>query len=232
LERTAGSLSEGQIVRFQAFILNQKTASTMNPRVKFAIISFVLLTTASAASYAQKLHLGVTAGANLYKITGRSFDEKTKAGWSAGAYGEYTISRMLGVQAELMWSQLRGKTNDNFNQIYGQYGGVSNAEIYLNYISLPLMVAFKPTPELSILIGPQYSYLINQTSGLLQAPGYQNKDAFKKGEASLVFGGQLNLGKVKVGARYTVGLTDLNGINSSDTWKYHGFHFSLGYRLK
>ena len=61
----------------------------MNPRLKFAIISFLLLTTATANSYAQKLHLGVTAGANLYKITGRSFDEKTQAGFSAGVYGEY-----------------------------------------------------------------------------------------------------------------------------------------------
>lgn len=204
----------------------------MNPRVKIAIISFVLLTIATSASYAQKLHLGVTAGANLYKITGRSFDEKTQPGFSAGVFGEYTISRLLGVQGELMWSQLRGKTNDNFNQIYGQYGAVSNADVYLNYISLPVMVAFKPTPELSILIGPQYSYLVNQTSGLLQASGYQNKDAFKKGEASLVFGGQLNLGKIRIDARYTVGLTNLNGINSSDEWKYHGFHFALGYQLK
>jgi len=204
----------------------------MNPRVKFIIISFVLLTTATATSYAQKLHLGLTAGANLYKITGRSFEEKTKSGFSAGAFGEYSFNRLLGVQGELIWSQLRGKTNDQFNQIYGTYGGVSGADVYLNYISLPLMVAFKPTPELSILVGPQYSYLVNQTSGLLQAPGYQDKDAFKKGETSLVFGGQLNLGKMRIGARYTVGLTNLNGINSSDEWKYHGFHFSLGYRLK
>jgi hypothetical protein len=204
----------------------------MNPRVKFVIISFVLLTTATASSYAQKLHLGVTAGANLYKITGRSFDQKTQTGFSAGAYGEYSFNRLLGVQGELIWSQLRGKTDGDFNQIYGQYGAVSNADVYLNYISLPLMVAFKPTPELSILIGPQYSYLINQTSGLLQGGGYQNKDAFKKGEASLVFGGQLNLGKIKIDARYTAGLTNLNGINSSDEWKFHGFHFSLGYQLK
>jgi len=203
----------------------------MNRSLKLAIISFVLLTTASISTNAQKLHLGVTAGTNLYKVTGRSFDEKTQAGFSAGAFGEYFFSRMFGVQGELIWSQIRTKTDADFNQIYGTYGGVSDADIYLNYISLPVMFAFKPTPELSILIGPQYSYLVNQTSGLLQAPGLQNKDAFKKGETSLVFGGQLNLGKVKIDARYSVGLTNLNGINSSDEWKYHGFHFSLGYQL-
>jgi len=205
----------------------------MNPRMKVVIISFLLLTTATANSYAQqKFHFGVMGGANLYKVTGRSFDEKTRAGFSAGTYGEYFFSRMFGIQGELIWSQVKTKTDGDFNQIYGTYGGVSDADVFLNYISLPVMFSFKPTPELSILLGPQYSYLVNQTSGLLASPQWQNKDAFNKSELSLVFGGQLNLGKVKVGARYSVGLSNLNGINSSDEWKYHGFHFSLGYQLK
>ena len=200
--------------------------------MKFFIISFLLLTTSTATSYAQKPHFGVTVGTNLYNVTGRSFDEKTKAGFSAGAYGEYFFNRMLGVQSELIWSQVRTKTDQDFNQIYGSYGGVSDAQVYLNYISLPVMFAFKPAPELSILIGPQYSYLVNQTEGLLAQPQWQNKDAFSKSEFSLVFGGQLNLGKVKIGARYSVGLSNMNGINSSDDWRYHGFHFALGYQLK
>jgi hypothetical protein len=200
--------------------------------MKFILISFVLLTTATVTSYAQKFHLGITAGTNMYKITGRSFDEKFKTGFSAGVYGEYTINRMMAIQPELIWSQIKGHTDGDFNQIYPDLGAVSDADVYLNYLSLPVMFAFKPTPELSILIGPQYSYLLNQTSGLLQASGYQNKDAFNKSELSLVFGGQLNLGKIKVGARYSVGLSNLNAINSSDDWRYHGFHFSLGYRIK
>jgi len=196
--------------------------------MKFVVISFLLLTTATARSYAQKLHYGVTVGTNLYKATGRSFDEKTKAGFTAGAYGEYFFNRVLGVQTELLWSQIRARTNDQFSQIYPGVG-VSNADVYLNYISLPVMFAFKPTSELSILMGPQYSYLVNQTSGLLINSG--DKDAFKKSEVSLVFGGQLNLGKVKIGARYSIGLTEINTLQS-DSWKYHGFHFSFGYQLK
>ena len=195
--------------------------------MKFFIISFLLLTTATVSSQAQKLHYGLTAGTNLYKVTGRSFDERTKAGFSAGAYGEYFFNRILGIQGELIWSQMKTKTDDDFSQIYPGMG-VSGADVYLNYISLPVMFSFKPTPELSILIGPQYSFLVNQTSGLFSN---SDKDAFKKSEASLVFGGQLNLGKVKIGARYSIGLTEINSMQS-DSWKYHGFHFSLGYQLK
>src|SRR5260221_387684 len=122
----------------------------MNQQMKFVLISFVILTTATVTSTAQQFHLGVTAGTNIYKLTGRSFDEKFKAGFSGGVYGEYTFNRMLAIQPELLFSQVMGQTNDNFNQIYGTLGAVSSANVYLNYISLPLMVAFKPTPELSI----------------------------------------------------------------------------------
>ena len=201
----------------------------MNPRMKFVLISFVLLTTASASSYAQKLHLGVVAGTNMYKVTGRSFTEKFKPGFSAGVYGEYTINRLMAIQPELLWNQVITRTDQDFSQIYPGVG-VADADVYLNYISLPVMFAFKPTPELSILLGPQYSYLVNQTSGLLTG-SYNGKDAFKKNDLALVFGGQLNLGKVKIGARYSIGLSEINALQS-DPWKYHGFHFYLGYRLK
>lgn len=200
----------------------------MNPRMKFVLISFVLLTTASASSYAQKLHFGLVAGANMYKTTGRSFDEKFKPSFSAGVYGEYTINRLMAIQPELLWNQMRTRTDQDFSQIYPGVG-VADADVYLNYISLPVLFAFKPAPELSILLGPQYSYLVNQTSGLLI--GNNDKDAFKKSDVSIVFGGQLNLGKVKVGIRYAVGVTEINSLQS-DPWKYHGFHFYLGYRLK
>jgi hypothetical protein len=194
--------------------------------MKFVLISFVLLTTITASSNAQKLHLGLVAGTNMYKVTGRSFDEKFKPAFSAGVSGEYTINPMMGIQSELLWNQVITRTDQDFSQIYpGE--GVADADVYLNYISLPVMFAFKPAPELSILLGPQYSYLVNQTSGLL----ISGKDAFKKNDLALVFGGQLNLGKVRVGARYTIGLTEINALQS-DPWKYHGFHFYLGFRLK
>jgi hypothetical protein len=135
----------------------------------------------------------------------------------------------MAIQPELLWNQIRTKTDDDFGTIYPG-SGVRDADVYLNYISLPVMFAFKPAPELSILLGPQYSYLVNQTSGLLIGD-YNGKDAFKKSDLALVFGGQLNLGKVKIGARYSVGLTEIN-VLQSDPWKYHGFHFYLGYRLK
>jgi len=208
-----------------------KIASTMKSSMKAFVFSVALLTFTTAASYAQNIHFGLKGGVNMLKLTGRSFDEKFKTAFSAGFFGEYTFSRMWGLQAELNWNEVKGMTTDNFNSIYP---GAISTEVYNNYIAVPVMLAFKPTPEISFLIGPQYGYLVNQTTGLLGTTD-PNKGVFSHSDISLVFGGQLNLNKVKLGIRYDVGLNNINGVpggQSTDDWRYHGFQFYIGYRIK
>lgn len=208
----------------------KSSMKSFNPR-KF-LIALLVLTLVSVGSYAQNtpFHMGLKVGTDLFKVTGRSLNEKTKAGLSAGVYGEYKLSRMWFVQSELLFNQAFTSTTDNFNQIYSNYGAIAS-DVTLNYITLPVMIAFKPVPELSILLGGQYGYLINQTDGLLQSPPPGKEKIFAKSDVGIVFGGQLNLGKIKVGARYVINLNDINGINSSDTWRYHGFQFHVGYQI-
>jgi len=208
----------------------KSSMKSSTPR-KFIVTLFALVLI-SAGSYAQSLpfHLGLKAGTDLFTVTGRSFTGKSKAGFSAGAYGEIKLSRMWYVQPELLFNQAFTTTTDVFNQIYTSYGAVSS-NVTLNYITLPVMIAFKPVPELSILLGGQYGYLINQTEGLLQAPPAGKDKSFAKSDVGILFGGQLNLGKVKIGARYVINLNDINGINGSDQWRYHGFQFHVGYQI-
>jgi hypothetical protein len=224
---------------FHLFIRNQKTASTMkSSRKNFSVnmkkklgaiaLSCMLLTFVTAHSYAQQsIQYGIKGGGNFYKLGGRSFDNKFYPGFNLGAYAELNFAPHWTLQPELIWDQAIAKTSDNFNQIYR---GVSFQQVDLNYAMLPILVAFKPVPELSILLGPQVGYLFSQTSNLPYTN--PNQKAFSKVDFSLVFGGQLNLGKVKIGARYAIGLNDINGINSSDGWRKYGFQFYLAYQLK
>lgn len=195
---------------------------------KSIALAIILVIFTAAGSYAQSFHWGVKAGTNLFKLSGRSFDGKVQAGLSAGFFAELNLNSQWGLQPELLFNQTMANTSADFNAIYQ---GASFTSIQLNYVSLPILVAYKPVPELTLLLGPQYSYLVNQTTGLLpQQPG---KDAFKKSDLDVVFGGQLNLGKFRIGARYSIGTMNINGINGSDTWKNKGgFQFHLGYRLK
>jgi hypothetical protein len=194
------------------------------------VLSIVLLTLTTATSQAQSSkwknwQFGLKGGINDFKVAGRSFDNKSQIGLNGGAYGEYKISNQWGIQPELEWNWIQSKTGDQFNQIYP--GGIST-NIQLNYISVPVMLTFKPVPELSIMAGPQYGYLISQTTGLF--PQGKNK-SFSTSDFSIAFGGQLNLGKVKIGLRYVVGLLNVNGINDSDQWKNRGLQAYLGYRI-
>ena len=216
---------------FHPIITNQKTVSmTSSIKRKSIVLSFLLLALATSRSFAQfslqSVQIGAKAGGNFYKFgTARSFDNKTYSSFNAGAYAELNFTPQWSLQPELGWSETIAQTGDGFNQIYGGYGAISS-KIYLNYISLPVLVVFKPVPELSILLGPQYGYLVNQTTGLVQG-----KDAFSKSDLSIVGGAQLNLGKVKLGVRYSGAVISTNGINNSDSWKAHGFQLYLGYQI-
>jgi hypothetical protein len=209
--------------------MNQKTVFKMSlAKKKSIVLSIVLLAFVNSGLYAQKeLTIGIKAGADLMKISGRSMDNKFQAGFSGGAYGEYKFNKSWSLQPELLYQGASCMTTDEFNAIYP--GGISS-KVYLNYISLPVLVAFKPVPELSVLAGPQFGYLVSQTTGLLPPP-QDNKNAFSTTDFSLIFGGQLNLNKVKIGIRYSIGLNNINAINSSDDWRKYGFQFYVGYQL-
>jgi hypothetical protein len=173
---------------------------------------------------------GLKAGGNYFKVGGRSFDNTYNLSFSGGAYAEINYSKYFTLQPELLFNQVLCKTSLNFNQIYSTYGGVSDQLVSVDYIAIPILLVYKPIPLLSILVGPQYSYAIAQTKNLLQT--YPNLNAFNHSDFSLVFGGQLNMGKVKVGLRYQEGLVNVNNINSTDAWRTYGVQLYFGYQIK
>lgn len=209
--------------------------SLKNNRIRTALkkvtgataLSLMLLTITTAHVYAQQsLELGVKAGANFFKVGGRSMDGKVYPAFSGGAYGELNFSSKWALQPELLFNESITKSSDQFNSIYH---GVSFQQITLNYAAIPILLVYKPVPELSILLGPQYGFLVSQTTNLLpQEPGVK---AFNKNDLSIVFGGQLNLNKVKVGLRYSAGLNNIC-FRTTDTWRQYGIQFYLGYQLK
>jgi hypothetical protein len=202
----------------------------MRPLLKTIAFSLSLLTLTITHSYAQQsLQWGLKAGGNYFKVGGRSFDNTSYVSFSGGAYAEVNYSSHWTIQPELLFNQTIAKTSAEFSNIYAGYGPVSYQQVSLDYVTIPILVAYKPIPELSILLGPQYGFLVSQTTGLLQATG---QNAFSRSDFSLVFGGQLNLGKVKLGLRYSEGLNNINRINSSDSWRQYGLQLYFAFQIK
>src|SRR5579872_6284476 len=147
----------------------KKTASTMKlasnklDLLKCAgivILSLLLLTGPVTRTQAQSsLQLGIKGGGNYMKIGGRSFDGGHYFGFSGGVYGKLNFSSKWSLQPEIDWNETVAQTSDEFNQIYV---GASQQMVYLNYVAVPVLVSFRPIPELTLLLGPQYGYLFSQ----------------------------------------------------------------------
>jgi Outer membrane protein beta-barrel domain len=190
-----------------------------------ALVLSFLLVIAGLHSQAQGFHLGIKAGANLFKVDGESFSQEFQFGYMAGAFAQINVSSKWGLQPELNFNQTNYRTSSNFASVVPD--GVSDVKGKLNWLTIPLLVSYRPIPFLSLLAGPQYGILLNQDEHLINNAG----DAFKKGDFSLVGGAQLNLGPVLVGARYVVGLTNLNDVTNQTTWKNEGWQLYAGLRI-
>ena len=190
--------------------------------------SLVLLTVAStltSLSFAQGFHIGAKAGANIFKIDGTAMKDEFKFGYNLGGFAELNFSDKWGIQPEVMWNQTNYRTANNFNEIYP--GGKSDVEGKLNYLSIPVLLSFSPVKFISFQAGPQFGILLNKDKTLFD----NGKDAFKSGDFSMLGGVQLNIGALKLGGRYVVGLANINDIDDKDKWKNQGFQVYLGTRI-
>jgi hypothetical protein len=189
------------------------------------VLSLVLSAVTVMNTQAQGLHLGVKAGANILKVDGQSMSNGFQFGYNLGAFAEINFPGAWGIQPEVLFNQTNYHTGDRFSSIYPT--GISDVKGKLNYLSIPILLSFKPIPLLSLQAGPQFGILMSQNDNLVQ----NGKDAFKKGDFAMVVGAQLNILKLKVGARYVIGLTDINDLGNEDKWKNTGFQVYAGFRI-
>ncbi len=188
---------------------------------------FAIAMAVGVAGFAQGgVHLGVKGGVNLTKIDGKSFKEEFTQGYNLGAFAEINFNNKWGIQPEVLWNQTNTKTSVEFNDIYPQ--GVDELrEVSLDYISIPVLLSFRPSKFITFQAGPQFGILLNKDQNLLE----NGKQAFKDGDFSLLGGVQLNFAGAKVGGRYVVGLNNINDIDNKDEWKNQGFQLYVGFRI-
>ncbi|AEV97525.1 hypothetical protein A4D02_30510 [Niastella koreensis] len=195
--------------------------------------SLVLVTIAStltSLSFAQGsggggFHIGAKAGANIFKMDGTSMKDEFNFGYNVGAFAEIKFNKEWGIQPEVMWNQTNYRTGTKFSDIYPE--GVNDVKGKLSYLSIPLLLSYSPAKIISFQLGPQFGVLVNQDNTLIK----NGEDAFKKGDFSALGGVQLNLGGLKVGGRYVIGLNNINDIDNKEKWRNQGFQVYVGARF-
>lgn len=184
-----------------------------------ALVTSVLI---FSAAHSQSFHLGIKGGANINKLSGKSFKDEFSFGYHLGGFAEIGLSKQFSIQPEVVFNEFKQDTSSQFRDIY-QLNNLST-NIKLNYLSIPILLNYKPSNILSFQLGPQFGIVMNQNEKLLQ----NGKDAFKKGDFSMVGGVQLKFSSIRVYGRYAVGLNNLNDIDSQDKWKSQSFQLGVG----
>ena len=170
-----------------------------------------------------KFMFGIKAGtnySNVYDSQGEKFAADSKFGFAAGAFFSIPFGKYIGIQPEVMYSQRGFKGSGVF------LGSAYEFSRTTSYIDLPIFFAIKPIERLTLLVGPQYSYLLDQkddfkssTMTLQQAQAFTN-DNIRKNTLCLVGGFDVNLGNVVLGARAGWDLQSNNGDGTSSNPRY------------
>jgi hypothetical protein len=183
-----------------------------------------------------KFMVGLKIGANLsnvYDTKGDAFNTNPKMGLALGGFLSIPIVQYLGFQPEILFSQKGFRATGNF--IDGTY----NLSRTTSYLEIPLLIALKPTSQITFLAGPQYSYLLHQ------------KDVFSNGSISVVeqqqfensnirrnifcfLGGiDISLNQLVLGARIGWDISDNNGDGTSSSPRYKNvwYQATVGFRF-
>lgn len=191
-------------------------------------IMAIALTFITVNGYAQdddreKIQIGAKIGtnyANVYDSEGEEFDADPKFGLAAGVFLAIPIGTYIGIQPEVLFSQKGFKATGS---ILGEEYKFTRTT---NYIDIPIYLALKPSPFLTIVAGPQFSYLMSRKddfeSSFLnteQEDEFENEN-IRKNTLGASFGLDININHFVIGARAAWDLQDNKGDGTSSTPRY------------
>lgn len=201
------------------------------------IFSVALIATSmSAQDNRGNIAFGVKAGANysnVYDAEGEEFDADGKLGLAAGVFVSIPIGQFLGFQPELLFSQ---KGYQSTGTVLGFDYSLTRTS---NFIDVPLLFALKPSDMVTVLVGPQYSYLVKQTdvfdnpiSNIVVEEEFDNEN-IRKNILGFVGGIDVNIDDFVVSARVSWDLLNNSGDGTSSTPRYKNVvgQVTLGYRF-
>ena len=191
--------------------------------MKTKLLTLVIVVFTFSAANAQ-FHLGIKGGANMSKITGKSFSEEFEFGYHLGGFAEIGLGKKFSLQPEVLFNQTNQYTSSEFDDLYQNVLSSEISNIKLNYLSVPVLLNYKASNIVSLQVGPQFGILMDQNKNLLE----NGQEAFKNGDFSMLGGLQFKLSSFRIYGRYALGLTNLNDIDNKEKWKSQSFQIGIG----
>jgi hypothetical protein len=162
--------------------------------------------------YAQGVGIGIKGGVNFANVAAEDINTSSITDFHVGAYVNINLSETFGITPEILWT--------------GQGAELEDVEFATNYVSIPVMLRFKPISLISLEAGPQFSFLTDA-----EFDGVDYKDQLKSNSFGLALGAGVHfpLG-LNGGVRYILGFTNINEV-SDDEIKDRTFQIYLGWTL-
>jgi hypothetical protein len=180
--------------------------------------------------YNRRVHVGLKGGANMVKLDGRGFDEGFRYGFHGGAFVQLKLVDRISLQGELLFSQIQADTAASLSEMVDFIRFSENwSKLKLNYLDIPLIVniGLGQLRAIKLQGGVQYGLLLNKNQTLLQ----NGQNAFKSGQFSVLGGFMWQLPVINIGARYVVGLDNLNNVTNKTSWKSQTGQVYIGFTL-
>lgn len=197
--------------------------------MKKILITMMALVVATGA-FAQ-LNFGVKVGGNLATISGMTSEDNgldfgdlakvtpsqsMKVGFNVGAWAEYMVMPMLGVQVELNYSMQGVNTKVETSSSLLGAASTTDTSYGAGYVNVPIL-AKAHFANIAAYVGPQLGFAtgFNYTSTVTtddKATKYEPEavEDYSGFDFSLVVGAQYKLtANIGVDARYNIGLTNV-----------------------
>ena len=179
------------------------------------------------------LQFGLKAGvnfSNVYDSKNQEFNSDFKIGFATGAFLAIPIGRLIGLQPEILFSQKGYKASGSFLTVDYKFTHTAS------YIDIPLLFALKPSANVTLLAGPQYSFLVKQkdvfSSGSFTA---DQEETFENDRSVLCFLGGIdfNLNQFVVSGRAGWDLQKNNGDGTSTNPRYKNvwYQVTIGFKF-
>ncbi|WP_395044401.1 porin family protein [Flavobacterium sp.] len=213
--------------------VSRKIALTVT--LLFASIGFAQDSSIPSSDSREELKFGLKAGvnfSNVYDEENQDYVADGKVGVAAGAFISIPFGKFIGFQPEVMYSQKGFKASGTV------LGADYNFIRTTNFIDIPLQLQIKPIEQLTILVGPQFSYLLetknefNGTTSTVQEDAI-NSENYKKNIFGFVVGADINLDKFIISGRagWDISKSDSDGNDTTPRYKNQVIQLALGYRF-
>jgi len=212
--------------------------NNLNHLMQRLLLFFLIFICANAFSQKRKFdpnadhenffRIGAKAGVNINKINGESYKSGFNYNYLLGVFMQFNFSKTFGIQPEVNFVQSSSEFSNDGTIIYDDlFLDGSQKKAKLDYLKVPLLLNINvgPSKRVKLQLGPQYGNVLKQTVDSLK----NNGNIFKTADWSAVGGLWLQIPFINLGARYEIGLTNLNDIDNRQKWKSQAFTIFAGF---